>query len=361
MDRPVPCAITYWSGLKEVVVADVRERAGPVAVKQTLRGARHEALIADVRAEPADLLALRSVEDVFALGRSFAGVPTSGPKALARIEELLAEVDLAGALEVVARARGEELGEAPSYTLSVHVAGGHHFEQEEARRLARRRLNEALHWRYEPEGYRVNVRFQIMRDRGFLGLALGRGPMSRRPYALAARPGSLEPPLAYCVARLSRPGPDELFVDPLCGAGTIAIERALGWPARRVLCGDLAHEAALAARRNAREAGAQVGVARWDALCLPLPAESVDAAATNLPYGEEMPLGEPQLFIEVVMPGIARVLRAGARLAVVTAHGRQLKRWARRGKLFRTERELSVPLHGFDATILVLRRRASYT
>lgn len=361
MDRPVPCAITYCSGLKEVVVADVRERAGPVQVRQTLRGARHEALVAEVDAAPAALLDLRSVENVFALGRSFTGVPTSAPRGLARIEELLAEVDLAAALDVVARARGEHLGEAPPFTVTVHVVGGHHFGKGEAHRLARERLRAALHWPYDPDDYRVNVRFQIMRDRGFLGLGLARGPIGGRPYAVARPPGSLEPSVAYCVARLSRPAPDDLFIDPFCGAGTIAIERALGWPAGQVICGDLAHEAALAARRNARAAGLAPRVVRWDAMCLPLADASVDAAATSLPHGEEVPLDDPQLFIEVVMPGIARVLRPGARLAVITAHGRLLKRWARKTKLFRREKELSVPLHGFEAAILVLRRRPSYT
>ena len=46
-----------------------------------------------------------------------------------------------------------------------------------------------------------------------------------------------------CLARLARPSFQQVFLDPLCGTGTIPIELGLGWRGVRVFCGDIDNDA----------------------------------------------------------------------------------------------------------------------
>ena len=64
-------AVTYWSGLKPVVLEDVRERIGRIRLVRTIIGERHDAVILDYAGEPAKLLGLRSIQGAFAVGDYF--------------------------------------------------------------------------------------------------------------------------------------------------------------------------------------------------------------------------------------------------------------------------------------------------
>jgi 23S rRNA G2445 N2-methylase RlmL len=87
---------------------------------------------------------------------------------------------------------------------------------------------------------------------------------------------------------LSRPTAEDVVVDPLCGAGTLLIERGLLAPSQRLLGGDIREQAITLARRNARSADMDVTWKVWDARDLPLEASSVNRIITNLPFGKQI-------------------------------------------------------------------------
>lgn len=105
-------------------------------------------------------------------------------------------------------------------------------------------------------------------------------------------PGSLRPTVAHGLVWLSRPAPDDRFLDPFCGSGTILTER-LAYPARRVWGGDHDSAAVATARRNLQRAAgeraaASWSVAPWDAAALPFEAGEIDTVVANLPFGRQI-------------------------------------------------------------------------
>src|SRR5579872_283277 len=80
-------------------------------------------------------------------------------------------------------------------------------------------------------------------------------PLSARPWQVVGFPGALESTVAAAMVRLGRPHADDVFVDPCCGSGTIAIERVTAGPARGVLAVDLDSYALGALRNNIAAAG----------------------------------------------------------------------------------------------------------
>ena len=97
--------------------------------------------------------------------------------------------------------------------------------------------------------------------------------------------GALRPTLAHALVRLSRPQPEDVFVDPFCGSGTIPLERAV-YPAAAIHGIDIEKERMRIAQQNDTK-----GIIQWqqgDALQLPMEAQSIDAVVTNPPWGMQL-------------------------------------------------------------------------
>ena len=73
----------------------------------------------------------------------------------------------------------------------------------------------------------LDIWAEVHGDDGYISVKLSPNDMAQRPYKQAHIPASLKPTLAYSMVRLSRPHPEDVFLDAMCGAGTILLERAL--------------------------------------------------------------------------------------------------------------------------------------
>ena len=349
-------AVSYTSGLKSIVLDELCEIAGQTEARSTLIGKRYDYFVFDFEGDPGVLLRLRSAENVFSVASCFGGVAVARSKGLGRLKEVLDASDFSGPLRAFASARRLELPSEPGFRLTLQAQGHHAFSEGDVRGMVLERL------RAEPslgplrEGADVHVRLQIIRDAGLLGLQLPPRPLKSRPYKLVTRPGSLDPTVAYCLARMGELKPTDICLDPMCGAGTIAIEAGEGF-GPRLICGDIDRAALRMARENVREAGLRAQPGCWDALRLPLADASVDTVVTNLPYGKDIPLGDPQAFVTGLLKELGRVVRRGGRIVLLSTHGSLILRALTRVSPFRKEQELPLALYGFDATLLVMRRR----
>ncbi|KAB2896068.1 MAG: hypothetical protein F9K40_15180 [Kofleriaceae bacterium] len=166
-----------------------------------------------------------------------------------------------------------------------------------------------------------------MDDRGrmLVGLDLTKGTRTRRGWRSEAGEAPLREHVAAVMAIEARYDPRrDLVVDPMCGAGTIAIEAALAakgapvamgdpaaplWPEARpvVVAGDRDLDVLVAARNNAKRAGADVIFQRGDLVTLDrerIWSLAADAGAVperglvlcNPPWGERLELAEARLF-----------------------------------------------------------------
>lgn len=161
-------------------------------------------------------------------------------------------------------------------------------------------------------------------DRGhvLVGLDLTRGTRTRRGWRTEAGEAPLREHLAAVMAIEARYDPrNDLLVDPMCGAGTVAIEAVLAargapvvgrdaalWPDARpiVIAGDRDLDVLTAARANANRAGADVIWHRGDFATLSrerLLASAADAGEVppkglvlcNPPWGERLEVADARL------------------------------------------------------------------
>jgi 23S rRNA G2445 N2-methylase RlmL len=163
------------------------------------------------------------------------------------------------------------------------------------------------------------------RGRMLIGLDLTKGTRTRRGWRTEAGEAPLREHVAAVMAIEARYDVrKDVVVDPMCGAGTIAIEAALAargapvavsdrspplWPDARpvVIAGDRDLDVLVAARHNAQRAGVDVIFQRGDLLTLDrdkIWALAADAGAVperglvlcNPPWGERLELPEARLF-----------------------------------------------------------------
>lgn len=165
-------------------------------------------------------------------------------------------------------------------------------------------------------------------------------PLSLRPWHEPGFEGALDASVAAAMVRLTRPRPGEVFLDPMCGSGTIVLERRHTGPLRLAIGSDLSGDA----RADVRA----------DATRLPLPDASVDAVATNPPWGHRFESGDD--LNGALLAELGRVARPDARAAVLTHDIKRFERALRTDRGWTTEHELRLDFRGHHPRLYVLRR-----
>lgn len=163
-------------------------------------------------------------------------------------------------------------------------------------------------------------------------------PLSNRPWHEPGFEGALDASVAAAMVRLTRPRPDDVFLDPTCGSATIVLERRHDGPAALAIGSDL-------------DPGARADVLA-DATRLPLADASVTALAANPPWGHRFEADEG--LNAVLLAESGRVATAGARFAVLTHDIKRFEQALREQRRWRVDRELKLTLRGHHPRLYVL-------
>jgi tRNA (guanine6-N2)-methyltransferase len=181
--------------------------------------------------------------------------------------------------------------------------------------------------------------------------------MRHRDYKLEHLPASLRPSAAAALAWLTNPAGDDVFLDPMCGAATILIERAQLGRYRQLLGGDVRPEAVAVARANVGPRYKPIELREWDARDLPIEAGSIDAAAVNLPFGRQVGSAEQnRALYPAFLREMARVLRPGGRLVALTGDRATFTESLRRASKLTRRHTLPVLVLGQPASVYIIDR-----
>jgi 23S rRNA G2445 N2-methylase RlmL len=308
--------------------------------------------------DPQDLLELRTVEDIFAVVATLPDLPPN-TNALRLLRDTAAAMPLEPALRAARQIKPGRGGHGRlRFRVVARQVGQAAYRRVDAQQAVERAIAARgdHHWRLADEGAlefwltllpnrtsarpkgpaRGSLRPANQDHAGYealLALRLSDEQMRHRDYKLEHLPASLRPSAAAALAWLTHPAPDDVFLDPMCGAGTILIERAHAGRYALLLGGDTRAQALEVARGNIGPRYKPIELRQWDARALPIDAASISAAAVNLPFGKQIGSTEENrtLYPEVLRE-LARVLRPGARLVALTGDRRALDDALRRAR-----------------------------
>ncbi len=279
-----------------------------------------------------DLLALRTIEDLFVV---VAALPKPPPTiaALRLLKDTAAAMPVEPGLQIARQIVPGRGGRGKlRFRVVARQVGRAAYRRVDAQRAVERAIAaRADHqWRLEQEGA-LEFWLTLLPDEALLALRLSDEQMRHRDYKLEHLPASLRPTAAAALVWLTRPADDDVFLDPMCGAGTILIERAHAGRYAQLLGGDAREQAVAVTLANIGPRYKPIEVRHWDARKLPLDSASISAAAVNLPFGVQFgSIEENRMLYPAFLREAARVLRPGARLAALTGDTRTFDESLRR-------------------------------
>jgi tRNA (guanine6-N2)-methyltransferase len=312
------------------------------------------------RGDPHRLLQLRCAEDVFFLVLHARDIPLERA-GLREIEEAIRESRFFDAgLRIHREVRGGRTRKRPTFRVIARKQGaGHRYRRVDVQKAVERAIRQRYNyrWRLVQEHADVEVWLTLLDREVLCGLRLSDRTMRHRDYQRKHLPASLRPAAASAMVLLSDPQPEDVFLDPMCGAGTILIERGLAGRYGQLLGGDIDPLAVEAARKNVGSRFKPIRIEQWDATALPLDDHRVDKVVSNLPFGEQIGSHEhnarlyPPLFRE-----LERVTRPSGRLVLLSGEDGLVGQALDRSAGLVLHERFPVRILGKAATIYVLDR-----
>jgi 23S rRNA G2445 N2-methylase RlmL len=340
-------------GLETLALSEVRAKQ-PDA--EQVKFARGIALFRSATS-PAALLELRTTEDVFFALVHISGLQ-HGRDALRVLHSATLHSDLDAAL--IAWRRAHHGRQPKTWRVVSQMNGSYDFRRidagESVTSALRRRMPHTMH----PVDDDADLEFWLWLSGGLalVGVRLSDATMRHRHYKREHLPASLRPTVAAAMGWLARPTPQDVVLDPFCGAGTLLIERALltGYNELLLLGGDIREEAVAMTRRNARYASIDAHIRVWDARSLPLDQASVTRILTNLPFGKQISSHEQNKGLyAATLHEFGRVLSSDGILVSLTSEDR-LWDTLLREQGWRTIKKIVLVILGQPASIFVAER-----
>jgi len=351
-------------GLESIAWSEVRSRLANPSLKVTKRLPKKNGLaLFSYAGPPRALLGLRTTEDAFFLVKHVPRLEW-GFKGVSQVyASLLENRSLERGLAIHSRVTGRAHKRRVAFRVISRMSG----KKQPYRRLdLGKAVQKALEKRSRGKWHAVSKEEDVeiwanLIDRDFIcGLRLSDASMRHRDYKVAHISASLRPSVAASLAWLTDPQPTDTFVDPMCGAGTVLIERAAMGRYSFLLGGDEAPHVLRAARENLGSKYQPWQLLRWDARHLPMAARSVDKVATNLPFGIKVGDGRKiGALYRAFFRELDRVLTPTGCAAIMSNRAEAIKSAARENNGLEIVKGYAFEILGRDAVIHLIRRPAS--
>lgn len=306
-------SIFVTAGLENLARQEITARYGDTKqFKIILR--KPQRIVFQYTGNPKDLLSLRIAESLFLVIKHIPKM-TRSRRSLSAISSFLNRNDFTQAINVC-RQVGLRVRKRIAFRVISRMSGLRNFQKKDLQQIVERALvDKGWHQSHSDSG--LDVWTEVHGDDAYISIRLSKSDMSQRSYKQEHVPQTLKPTIAYSMVMLSRPNPNDIFLDPMCGAGTILLERAASARYRYLIGGDISEEAIYATQRNFGRQHQPRQFIHWDSEVLPIQPKSVDKIVCNLPIDISYNRNDTMLdqyrrfltqFEEVIKPGGKMVL-----------------------------------------------------
>ena len=146
-------------------------------------------------------------------------------------------------------------------------------------------------------------------------------PLLTRSWRVCNMFGALNAAVAAAMIRLTDPDENDRFFNPMCGSGTLLIERLLYGRTQLAVGCDIDQEALDFASQNIQAAGLadHIEISPMDARNLSMPDNSFDVICIDLPWGHQVGTHDENTELyPAVMREMTRVADRNGRMAIIT-------------------------------------------
>lgn len=349
-------------GFEEIAWLEIHERFPGTSFGEYLFAKEQNGIVVfDFAGDVDGLLQLRTTEDVFLLALNKTRM-SRGIGDLPQITQMVTKGESFGRA-VNAFLRWRKYSGPPTYRVISRKYGQHQYRRKDLESAVLFGLQSRYpRWQPVKDGSQVEIWANLLGSHLLLGLRISDRTMRHRYKKKVELPASLRPSMAAAMVHLTAAQPGDVFLDPMCGSGTILLERMHASPYKKILGGDIDERRVEAARQNlpkrrkGRKEG-QVSIRQWDARNLPLENGSVDKVATNLPFGKQIASRQD---LEALYSGLftelARVVVPGGRIVLLSSEYDLIKQLMRQQPNLEILSGYSIATKGVWGRIYVVRR-----
>lgn len=301
-----------------------------------------------------ELINLRTVNDIYIFVGSIPGL-TRSRNSLGEIFRRVGSFNLDTCLRIHKEAHGGKGKKNITFKVVSTMTGKHNFRRIDAQKSVELSLMRRYGWKLNLESPTLEFRMDLEEDNFLFGLKLTDERLQRNDYKLSHVPASLQPPVAHCMVLLSEPSQSDVFTDPMCGAGTIIIERALAGPYRHIIGGDISIDSINSAKINISASKKEIHLILWDALNIPLSNNTIDKVVSNIPFGKQTGDGiDNKPFYSNFFKEIKRVIRPGGKAVLLTPEKSLMNKLISQHSNANLEKIYPINLSGIKAYIFVI-------
>ena len=344
-------SIIVSAGLETIAREELSERFSDTGHLKILER-KPKRILFQYTGNPRELLSLRAAEHLFLILKRVPKM-TRSRSSLTALSGSLARFNFKETFDCC-RQVGISTWKRMPFRVTSRLSGKRNFRRIDLQRVVESALLERG-WHLKSSNAALDIWAEVHGDDGYISVKLSSNDMAQRPYKQAHIPASLKPTLAYSMVRLSRPHPEDVFLDAMCGAGTILLERALINRYRYLIGGDLSTDALDATVANFGRKHQPRQFFHWDARTLPFRSNTVDKIVCNLPFGETIG-NVPQLtnLYRECLREYERVLRPRGRMVLLTSQNRLLDNALKQRRSLRVAQQLTVDVRGMQAWMYVV-------
>jgi 23S rRNA G2445 N2-methylase RlmL len=185
-------------------------------------------------------------------------------------------------------------------------------------------------------------------------------PLVTRPWRICNLEGALNAATAQAMVILSQPKPNDVFVNPGCGSGTLLIERISHSRCKAAIGFDNQADHLRCAAANLQAGGQshRVHLQLADITRLPLATGSVTALCADLPFGQLTGTHqENERLYPRALQEAARIAKPGSRFVLITHEVRLMDKLLSQSTKWSLEQLIRINLRGLHPRIYVLQRR----
>ncbi len=342
--------VTTTSGLEDVTWEEINTRLKNVNLDEKKPGQLSFTYSGDHK----NLLRIRSAEDIYVHIGTISGL-TRSRNSLGDIFRAVSSFKLDDSLLIHKDLHGGKGRKRLTFRIYSSMASRHNFRRVDAQNAAVSALTKKYNWKLDLKSPALEFQMDLEDDVAQFGLKLTDERLRRWGYKVIHLPASLKPSIAQCMVLLSKPIPEDIFVDPMCGAGTIAIERAFAYPYQRIIAGDVEEMSTSSAKGNIHSSRKAIDLMLWNASTMPIKDQSVDKLVSNLPFGKlSGSHTENQYLYAIFFREMKRIMKIGSRAVLLTTERDLMRDIVSRHRDVKIEKQVNVELSGLKACIYVL-------
>lgn len=351
--------ITTFPGIEIIAKDEIETKWSGIKVGKIKKARNNSLVFFDFKGNSKELIKIGTAEDLYI---PICNLKLTGTKKdlkdLQQAVKLAKDVELA--LAEHRKLKAVNTSKRTTFRVVAQATGDRYgYRRIDAQKAVERGIDERYNrkWKLVDDEAVIEFWLHLINKEVVIGVRLSDKTMRHRSYKLEHLPASLRPTIAWALVWISGISEHDVFLDPMCGAGTILIERAQAGPYKQLLGGDIRPEAITVAKKNIGKKYKPISVKVWDARKLPLKNNSVDKVVCNLPFGRQIGSHqENQELYFAVTKELIRVLKPKGKAVLLTSEWKLMNNVISQNKNLKLLKSYKlVEVLGCQADIFVLQ------